>query len=274
MFRARLEGQESPIDPSTMSRSRSHGQLTGQRAVSTMLDSQFRHRLESMLSHRLRAFPTHMRETYIANDNPPTTVTTTPAYAPVAQENTHFTTTNLNPRQTSDINAYRGVTDSDALEAIVSALREEVTVLRNVVNASFDLQLDIQRSIRQEVAAAMNKPAPLPLHTGMGDTSTCTTSEASSSSSTHPDFASRPTASNSHSQTPSTMVTKSALRSNGVNAGTCSICLESSVDSLLYGCGHMCTCTVCGRQLLAAGQSCPICRAPVRDVVKAYIVAQ
>ena len=47
------------------------------------------------------------------------------------------------------------------LHQIVNALREEVTVLRNTINASFDLQLDIQRSIRQEVAVAMSKPALL-----------------------------------------------------------------------------------------------------------------
>lgn len=58
------------------------------------------------------------------------------------------------------------------LKAIVSALRKELKALRKVGNASFDLQLNIQRSTRQEIAAAMNKPASLSLHPGWDDTTT------------------------------------------------------------------------------------------------------
>lgn len=125
-------------------------------------------------------------------------------------------------------------------------MREEISVLRNMISASFDLQLDIQRSIRQEVSAAMNNIAT----PSTMETSACT------SDATHRKPASK------------------EMTSQPVAAGLCTVCLEKNVDSLLYGCGHMCTCSLCGRQLVAGGQSCPICRAPVRDVVRAFVVTE
>ena len=39
----------------------------------------------------------------------------------------------------------------------IMALKAQVSELTNMMKLSFDLQLDIQRSIRQEVAAAINQ---------------------------------------------------------------------------------------------------------------------
>ncbi|XP_068654757.1 uncharacterized protein [Aristolochia californica] len=52
--------------------------------------------------------------------------------------------------------------------------------------------------------------------------------------------------------------------------GNCCICYEMPVDSLLYRCGHMCTCYKCANELLWSSGRCPICRAPIIDVVRAY----
>lgn len=145
-----------------------------------------------------------------------------------------------------------------ALEAIVRALREEVNVLKNVISASFDLQLDIQRSIRQEVSAAMNSPARLSLaRPAVQETSTCTAEPEADME-----------------QEGATSMVGKERTARPVAAGVCTVCLEARIDSLLYGCGHMCTCSMCGRQLIASGQSCPICRAPVRDVVRAFMVTE
>lgn len=46
----------------------------------------------------------------------------------------------------------------------------------------------------------------------------------------------------------------------------CKICMEANIDSLLLDCGHMITCTECGRLL----HDCPICRQIIVRVVRAF----
>lgn len=167
-----------------------------------MLESEFRHQLEALISRRDAAPPTQR-----------------PLQPPLDLE-----TPITHPSHSE-------------LTGLVRALQQEVTVLKNVMSASFDLQLDIQRAIRQEVCAAM----------------------ANSSAKQVPD---------------SSSCAVQAASARAVKAGACTVCLENSVDCVLYACGHMCTCSLCARQLLSSGQKCPICRAPVRDVVRAFIVTE
>lgn len=204
-FRALLEGTAPERE---LVRSRSFGNITGIRPVSDTLESEFRHQLEALVARR----EPQPRTRLYAND--------TGAY-----------------RQPDEEMGYDA-----SLRGTVEQLREEVGVMKNMMSACFDLQLDVQRAIRQEVSAAMN--------TAVAETSVCTEEDVGS-----------------------TRGNRSAS-SQAVASGVCTICLENRVDSLLYGCGHMCTCSLCGRQLVASGQPCPICRAPVRDVVRAYVVAE
>ncbi|KAF4391399.1 hypothetical protein F8388_008010 [Cannabis sativa] len=53
--------------------------------------------------------------------------------------------------------------------------------------------------------------------------------------------------------------------------GNCRICYAMKVDSLLYRCGHMCTCFKCAHELQWSSGNCPICCAPIVDVVRAYM---
>ncbi|CAL5086619.1 unnamed protein product [Urochloa decumbens] len=53
--------------------------------------------------------------------------------------------------------------------------------------------------------------------------------------------------------------------------GSCCICHQTQVDSLLYRCGHMCACFDCADQLKSSGRSCPICHSPIDDVVRAQL---
>lgn len=70
-------------------------------------------------------------------------------------------------------------------------------------------------------------------------------------------------------------LTHSAL--NGCNGGQsgasseCTVCYERETDCVLYSCGHMCLCYDCALTLYRGGRGlCPICRAPIRDVIRAY----
>lgn len=54
--------------------------------------------------------------------------------------------------------------------------------------------------------------------------------------------------------------------------GECTICYEQQIDSVLYMCGHMCMCYRCAVQQWRGkgGGQCPMCRAPIRDVIRTY----
>ena len=56
------------------------------------------------------------------------------------------------------------------------------------------------------------------------------------------------------------------------SAADCTICYEHSVDAVLYTCGHMCLCYSCALQQWRGkgGGHCPLCRAPIRDVIRTY----
>ena len=56
------------------------------------------------------------------------------------------------------------------------------------------------------------------------------------------------------------------------NTSECLICYEKSVDCVIYTCGHMCMCYECALQQWRGrgGGFCPICRLPIRDVIKTF----
>ncbi|PVD30530.1 hypothetical protein C0Q70_09797 [Pomacea canaliculata] len=115
----------------------------------------------------------------------------------------------------------------------IQSLKSQMEEMKNMLRLSFDLQMDIQRAIRQEVAAALSA------FTGQGDAAASVETQAS--------------------------------RSVPVNDAYCLICMDSYSDCVLYQCGHMCVCFLCGKSLLTRGNAkCPVCRAAIRDVIRAY----
>uniref|UniRef100_A0A0B7AVC5 RING-type domain-containing protein n=1 Tax=Arion vulgaris TaxID=1028688 RepID=A0A0B7AVC5_9EUPU len=113
----------------------------------------------------------------------------------------------------------------------IQSLKSQMNEMKSMIKMTFDLQMDMQRAIRQEVAAAMNN---------------CVAQGATGCSTSVP----RP--------------------SSAVSDTHCLICLDRHTDTVLYQCGHMCVCFVCGRDLMSRGHKCPVCRAPIKDVIRAY----
>jgi Zinc finger, C3HC4 type (RING finger) len=69
----------------------------------------------------------------------------------------------------------------------------------------------------------------------------------------------------------STPVSASSGRGRpSADTGNCLICLDRSADTAMYQCGHMCLCYPCGMQIRQRGAHCPVCRAPVRDIIRIY----
>ncbi len=100
--------------------------------------------------------------------------------------------------------------------------------MQQMLQLMFTMQMDMQRTLRHEVASSM--------------------------------------ANNS--------LTTMTSSSQPMNAGHCTICLNSIADTVLYRCGHLCVCYMCGLNLQqttsANGMKCPICRAPVDDILRVY----
>ncbi|KAI3455764.1 hypothetical protein Pfo_012427 [Paulownia fortunei] len=112
------------------------------------------------------------------------------------------------------------------LRGHMEQLHQEMSELRKSIKCCVDMQIKLQRSIKKEVAIALN----------------------------HSD------AKNGRRN----LVKKVA------SGGRCCVCCKMQVDSLLYRCGHMCTCFKCAHELQWSSGKCPICRAPIVDVVRTY----
>ena len=49
-----------------------------------------------------------------------------------------------------------------------------------------------------------------------------------------------------------------------------SVCFDRPADAVLYRCGHQCACLQCAYYMRHERLGCPLCRAPIEDVVRVY----
>jgi len=134
-----------------------------------------------------------------------------------------------------------GYTQSQAainqgVSAELNSLKSQLEEMTRMLHMSMEIQMDTQRAVRQEVAAVFTS------------------------------FTQQFTAGTG---TPFTGM-QGPVVSTPVSSGCCVVCCEREVDTVLYQCGHMCVCVTCGQQLKMDGHTCPMCRAPIRDVIRAY----
>eukprot|EP00250_Pteridium_aquilinum_P013086 c21120_g4_i1 orf=477-3182(-) len=120
------------------------------------------------------------------------------------------------------------------LRTDVSKLQHGMADLHRMMETCLEMQLDLQRSLRQELAGALQQ-----MYEGK-------------------------------------VIPEEAIDGSkwvSVKRGICCVCCDRNIDSLLYRCGHMCTCLNCASELIRKSGKCPMCRAPIKEVVRAFTVA-
>ncbi|XP_057704895.1 E3 ubiquitin-protein ligase NEURL1-like isoform X2 [Corythoichthys intestinalis] len=77
--------------------------------------------------------------------------------------------------------------------------------------------------------------------------------------------------SSSHTETEKSALASSPSSPSALPAtDDCAICCDDTADTALYNCGHLCLCYKCALRLKQDKATCPICRKPIKDIIKTY----
>lgn len=209
--------------------------LVSNQVVSTQLSGEFRGTLELHLQRRADRISEGMDPEDIVEDIQRRGDTISPRQAET------FVNTASEPRPVASTQAIREVTRQ------LEDLKLQMGDLHRMMRVSFEVQQYIQRSIRQEVASAMNS---FMTHNCGGPQVLATQNMAV------------PNVTISGEPMPGTITPASY--------GMCVVCRQNQIDSMIYRCGHMCVCQPCGYELIGQKLKCPMCRSPIVDVVKVY----
>lgn len=221
-------------------------ELLGRRSVTTILASEFRDRLDHLirsLVHRQarspRAWPVATQQQQQQQQQQPGIHRAGPVLRPLSvpppppPQPTWQNVTWPRPTRQRRRNLDFEIGNS-GLREDVARLNQGMSEMRRMLEACMDMQYELQRSVRQEVSGALQR-----MYVGR--------------------------------DVPEEAVDGS--RWVLVKKGTCCICCDKHINSLLYRCGHMCTCLECANQMLYDSGTCPMCRAPIIEVLRAFTIA-
>lgn len=219
-------------------------ELVHQQLVTSTLESEFRTQLEERVMQHLQAsghdgnrtrdFIRNIQQSSQIERNDFSNLGIFTAPANQIPDNLDSAST-YQASQNAQALGQRQATASNSRE--IRALKSEIIELKNMMKLSFQLQLDMQRSLKQEISALISNSVNQKL------------------------------ASNTNNQIRFESRINSTQPSN---EGSCIICTDGQVDTVLYKCGHMCTCYACSMTLKEAGRNCPVCRAPIVDILRSY----
>ncbi|KAL6847584.1 hypothetical protein ACP4OV_022610 [Aristida adscensionis] len=234
-------------------------ELLSRRSVSNLLSSGFRESLDQLIQSYVQRqehdphdweFEGQRPTNGLLNENPivhsidepnqsesdtapqPSSVLSGQTLFPQHQQQWHV---ELPHHSWSQQSMHRSELDWDAIHVLrdeLSGVQRGMSSMQQMLEACMEMQIELQRSIKQEVSAALNRSLT------MRDEE----------------------------------VSEDGAQWKLARKGTCCVCCDNQIDSLLYRCGHMCTCSKCASELLHGIGKCPLCRAPIVEVVRAYCI--
>ena len=216
-------------------------QLVDSQITRRVLSSDFRTRLETLLRNHITnrgLTPVNLSLRPPSRPIPPEPQPRSPARFTATQPASTATMPAPMPRHDA--------TTTWALMQEMSVLRGQMDDMRRAMDASLAMQLEMQRVMAQELAAVF--------HAVFQQQGRATTPPQTAESTT-----ARASLQRQPQHTPGL-------------GGRCIVCAEHEADMVFVRCGHVCTCVECAHRCKTETTACPVCRAPIEQIIRCYRV--